>query len=88
MGVGVSRFAKSKEPVATGGTPIWVWVVYVLGLLGAGIIVLSIAFAAVVYYSSDDEFSMSVSAPAFVLWGALVALAAGTLIWRRRGGGS
>jgi hypothetical protein len=84
----MARYVKPKDsPAVTAGTPIWVWVVYALGVLAAGIIVLSLAFAAVVYYSSDDEFSVSVSAPAFVLWGGLVALAAGTLVWRRRGGG-
>jgi hypothetical protein len=87
VGVGVSRFARPKEPAATSGTPVWVWVVYALGLLAGGIIALSLAFAGVVYLSSDDEFSVSVSTPALVLWSALVVLAAGTLVWRRRGGG-
>jgi hypothetical protein len=64
-------------------------VVYALGLLAGAVIVLSIAFATVVYYSSDDNasFGVNVSAPALVLWGGLVALAAGTLVWSRRGGG-
>ena len=82
----MSRFAKPKAPVETGGgTPIWVMLVYALGLLAGGIIVLSLAFAAVVYASGDSDFDVNV--PAFVLWGAIVAVAAGVLVWRRRGGG-
>ena len=84
--MGVSRFAKPKEPVtSSGGTPIWVMVVYALGLMAGAIIVLSLAFAAVVYASGDSGFDVNV--PAFVLWGAIVAVAAGVLVWRRRGGG-
>ena len=81
----MTRFAKPKEPVETGGTPIWIVVVYALGLMAGGIIVLSLAFAAVVYASGDSGFDVNV--PAFVLWGAIVAVAAGVLVWRRRGGG-
>jgi hypothetical protein len=82
----VSRFAKPKEPVETGGgTPIWVMLVYALGLMAGGIIVLSLAFAGVVYASGDSDFEVNV--PAIVLWGAIVAVAAGVLVWRRRGGG-
>jgi hypothetical protein len=53
--------------------------------MAGGIIVLSLAFAAVVYASGDSDFEVNV--PAFVLWGAIVAVAAGVLVWRRRGGG-
>jgi hypothetical protein len=85
MGVHVSRFAKPKEPPVSGGTPIWIMVVYALGLLAGAIIVLSLAFSGVVYASGDSEFDVNV--PAFVLWGVIVAVAAGVLVWRRRGGG-
>ena len=81
----MSRFAKPKEPVETGGTPIWVGIVYALGLMAGGIIVLSLAFAAVVYASGDSEFDVNV--PIFVVWSVIVAFAAGVLVWRRRGGG-
>ena len=84
----MSRFTRPKEPVSQGGgTPIWVMIVYALGLMAGAILVLSIAFAAVVSASSDDGGGFTVNAPALVLWAAIVALAAGTLVWRRRGGG-
>jgi hypothetical protein len=84
----MSRFARPKSAPAQAGTPIWVWLVYALGLLAVAIIALSFAFSAVVYLSSEDDtaFEVNVSAPALVLWGALALLAAGTLVWRRRGG--
>jgi LPXTG-motif cell wall-anchored protein len=68
------------------GTPIWVWLIYTLGLLAGTLLVLSIAWVAVVSMSSDDA-SYDVNVPAFVLWGGLVLAAAGTLVWRRRKGG-
>jgi hypothetical protein len=88
-GEAMSRFARTKETPTDVGTPIWVWVVYALGLLAVAIILLSLAFSAVVYLSSDDDaaFDVNVSVPALVLWAALVLLAAATLVWRRRGGG-
>lgn len=83
----MSRYARPK-PVVSAPTPVWVWLVYAVGLLAAAILVLSFAFSAVVYLSSDDEesFGLNISVPALVLWVGLVAFAAGTLAWRRRKG--
>ena len=67
----------------TGGTPIWVWVVYALGIFAATIIVPSILFS-VGAYISDVAVTLNVSTPAIVLWGGLLALALGVWIWRRR----
>jgi hypothetical protein len=78
--------AKRQKPPHDPGTPIWVWLIYGLGLVAGALLVLSIAWVAVVSMSSDDT-SYDVNTPAFVLWGVLVAVAAGTLVWRRRGGG-
>jgi LPXTG-motif cell wall-anchored protein len=76
-----------KPPPAAGGTPIWVWVVYSLGILAAAIFVFSILYTAGAYLLSDDvDVTFDVSTPAIVLWGALMALAGGLWIWRRRQG--
>jgi hypothetical protein len=85
----MSRFARPKQALPAAGTPIWVWVIYALGLLALAIIALSLAFSAVVYLSSDDDaaFDLNVSVPALVLWIAIALVAAGTLVWRRRRGG-
>ena len=71
----------------TGGTPIWVWVVYALGILAAAIFVFSILFTAGAYLLSEDiEVTFDVSTVAIVLWSGLMALAVGVWIWRRRQG--
>jgi hypothetical protein len=74
-----------KAPEGRGGTPIWVWVVYALGILGATILVLSILFTlGAVLLSNDVPVSTNVSIPAIVLWGGLCAIALGLRIYRRR----
>jgi hypothetical protein len=78
----------TPDPTPTGGTPIWVWVVYGLGILAATIFVVSILFVVGAYIASDDvPVTFSVSSAAIVLWGGLIALAAATWFVRRRGGG-
>jgi hypothetical protein len=83
----MSRFTRPKQAPPPAGTPIWVWVVYAAGLLAASVILLSLAFSAVVYMSSDEsaEFDLNVSVPALAVWAAIALVAAGTLVWRRRG---
>jgi hypothetical protein len=77
---------KTEEVVPVGGTPIWVWLVYGLGLLGATILVASGLFVLGAYIGSDDvPVTTNVSIPALILWGGL-ALAALVLWLRRRGG--
>jgi LPXTG-motif cell wall-anchored protein len=69
----------------TGGTPIWVWVIYALGIFAATIVVFSILFTAGAYLLSDDvPVSVNVSAGAVVLWLGLVVLAGGIWLARRR----
>lgn len=76
------------DPTPTGGTPIWVWVVYGLGILAATIVAVSILFVVGAYIASDDvPVTFNVSAVAIVLWGGLIALAVATWLVRRRGGG-
>jgi hypothetical protein len=77
---------KAPDSVPVGGTPIWVWLVYGLGLLGGTILVASGLFVLGAYIGSDDvPVTTSVSIPALILWGGLV-LAAVVLFLRRRGG--
>jgi hypothetical protein len=75
---------KAKAPPAA-GTPIWVWVVYAFGLLAAAIVAFSILFTIGALILSDDvPVTYSVSVPAVVLWGGLIAAAAVTWFLRRR----
>jgi hypothetical protein len=83
---GAGDKGKTKPP-PSGGTPIWVWVVYALGFLAATIVVVSILFTAgAVFLSSGEDVSYNTSALAIVLWGGLMAVAGGLWIWRRRQG--
>jgi LPXTG-motif cell wall-anchored protein len=80
-GAGAKR--QGKPPAA--GTPIWVWIIYALGILAAAIFAFSILFTAGAYVVSDDvDVTFDVSTPAIVLWGALILGAAALWIVRRR----
>jgi hypothetical protein len=75
---------KSKPPRAA-GTPIWVWVVYGLGILAAAILVFSVLFTlGAVLLSDDVGVTYDVSAIAIVLWGGLILAAVVTWVLRRR----
>jgi LPXTG-motif cell wall-anchored protein len=79
--------SQKGKPAAegTGGTPIWVWVVYALGILAVSILVLSVLFTLGAYLLSDDvPVTTSVSIPAIVLWSGLTLLAGGLWLHRRR----
>ena len=81
------RTKDGTNPSRPGGTPLWVWVVYSLGILAAAIFVFSILFTAGAYFlSSDVDVTFDVSVLAIVLWGGLMALAGGLWVWRRRQG--
>jgi hypothetical protein len=75
---------KSKPPRAS-GTPVWVWVVYGLGILAAAIFAFSLLFTlGAVVLSDDIAVTYDVSAVALVLWGGLILLAVATWVMRRR----
>lgn len=77
--------SKKPESVPAAGTPIWVWLVYGLGILAAAIFVFSILFTAGAYLLSDDvPVTFDVSTPAIVLWSALIVAAVATWVMRRR----
>jgi hypothetical protein len=72
-----------KSPAA--GTPIWVWVVYILGILAATIIAFSLLFTLGALVLSDDvDVGYDFSPAATVVWGGLVLAAVVTWIVRRR----
>lgn len=79
--------APSKRPKAdvAAGTPIWVWLVYVLGVLAGVIFAFSLLFTLGALVLSDDvPVTYDVSWLAIVLWGGLMAAALITWIVRRR----
>ena len=75
---------KSQPPRAS-GTPIWVWLVYGLGILAAAIFAFSLLFTlGAVFLSDDVGVTYDVSALALLLWGGLILLAVVTWVMRRR----
>lgn len=81
---GAPRAESGGEP--SGGTPIWVWLVYALGILGATIVVASGLFVLGAHLGSEEgTVSTNVSLPALVLWGGLALAALVLRIRRRRG---
>ena len=79
--------AGERKPTASpaAGTPIWVWVIYVFGILAFAIFAFSILFTlGAVLLSDDVGVSYDLSAPAIVLWGGLILAAVVTWVVRRR----
>ena len=78
-----TRREKDASP-RPAGTPIWVWLVYGLGLLAGVIFVFSVLFTlGAVLLSDDVPVSTDVSWLAIVLWGGLVLAALLTWFVRR-----
>jgi hypothetical protein len=76
---------EKTRPQRPAGTPIWVWVVYVFGILAAAIFAFSLLFTLGALVLSDDvPVTYDVSAPAIVLWGGLIVAAVATWFVRRR----
>ena len=76
---------KQPKPPPAAGTPIWVWVIYAFGLFAVAIFAFSLLFTAGALILSDDvPVTYDISAPAIVLWGALIVAAVGTWFVRRR----
>ena len=81
------KAAERAAPPAA-GTPIWVWLVYAVGLFSFTILVGSALFTGGGLFLSDegDDYYARASITGFVLWGGLSLLAAGVWLWRRRQG--
>ena len=79
---------RTQAPVATREkTPALVWVVYGLGIAAAAVVLVSALFTAGAYFLSGDlAVGFNVSLLALLVWVGLIALAAGTWLWRRRAG--
>ena len=76
---------QKSKPLRAAGTPIWVWVIYGLGILAAAIFAFSLLFTlGAVFLSDDVAVAYDVSALALVLWGGLILLAVVTWVMRRR----
>ena len=79
--------APSKQPTSqpAAGTPIWVWLVYGLGILAGTIIAFSLLFTlGAALLARDVPVSYDFSLPAAILWGGLVLAAVVTWVVRRR----
>ena len=79
--------APSNRPTPTpaAGTPIWVWLVYGLGVVAVIIVAFSLLFTLGATVLSDDiPLTYEVSWPAAVLWGGLIVAALATWFVRRR----
>lgn len=77
--------SSKPKPERAAGTPIWVWVVYVFGILAAAIFAFSLLFTlGAVVLSDDVEATYDISTPAVVLWGGLILAAVVTWVVRRR----
>jgi hypothetical protein len=76
---------KRPKPQPKPGTPIWVWLVYGLGILSASIVAFSVLFTTGALLLSDDvPVTYDVSTPAAILWGGLIVAAAVTWYVRRK----
>jgi hypothetical protein len=84
----VKRTRRSIRKAPAGGIierrPLFITTVYVLGVLGALVLISSALFTAGGYFSSDD-IAVDVSLLALVVWGGLVVLAVATWLLRRSG---
>jgi hypothetical protein len=79
--------APGKQPTKqhAAGTPVWVWLVYGLGILAAAIFVFSALFTlGALVLSSDVPVGTDIQLPAIILWGGLIVAAAVTWFVRRR----
>ena len=82
-GAPAEREEKASAPAA--GTPIWVWLVYGLGILAGAIFLFSALFTLGALVLSDDvPVDADISLPAIALWGAMVLVALGIWLVRRR----
>jgi MYXO-CTERM domain-containing protein len=79
-----SKQPESKQPPPA-GTPIWVWILYLAGILAGTIIAFSVLFTFGARVLSDDvPIEYDFSWPATIVWGGLALAAVVTFVVRRR----
>ena len=77
--------SKQQTPERPAGTPIWVWFVYALGILGGAILLFSVLFTlGAALLARDVPVTYDFSVPATILWGGLLLAAVVTWVVRRR----
>ena len=77
--------SSKPKPAPAAGTPIWVWLVYGLGILAGVIFVFSLLFTLGAAVLSDDvPVTYDISWLAIVLWGAFIVAALATWLVRRK----
>ncbi len=77
--------ASERAAARASGTPIWVWIVYALGIFAGVIFAFSVLFTLGAFLLSDDiPLSYDVSIPAIVLWGGMLLVAIALWVVRRR----
>jgi len=83
-GTAADAVAESRPGFAA--TPVWVWVVYGLGILAAVIFAVSFLFVGLAYLTTGDGgFGLHVSTAALVVWLVFLLAAMATYLWRRFG---
>ena len=81
---GAPEKRKAKAQPAA-GTPIWVWLIYALGIFGVAVVAFSILFTAgALLLTNDVPVSARFSTGAVILWGAVIVVAGVTWLVRRR----
>ncbi len=75
----MQRRPKEKPPESSGGTPMWVGLAYVLGILAVVVLALLALISTGVF-----PVSANVSLPVIVLWVGVAVFAGGLFVQRRR----
>ena len=81
--------AAPPEVASAEGTPVAVWILYVLGILSAVVLAGSLLVVVIeAVASGGNGVDVHVSAASLTIWLALIAVAAGMFVWRRWGRGT
>ena len=77
--------SKQSKPERPAGTPIWVWVIYAFGILGAAVALFSVIVTlGAALLARDVPVTSDYSVPATIRWGGLLLAAVVTWVVRRR----
>ena len=80
--------AAPPEVASAEGTPVAIWILYVLGILSAVVLAGSLLVVVIEAFASGrNGVDVHVSTASLTIWLALIAAAAGMFAWRRWGRG-